>query len=171
MVLAGVVYFLPPVRERVDWRVNTWRMQIMSVIRPPEKEVFVPQKDNTPVATPAVTLAPTATQTPSSHIDGCNCSDQPTVIPTLPPRRCLHRSPLKGVRYIDQHGAKNYCAPSTLGMALSYYGWKGTRVDVAKVVKPYDDDYNVMPYEMENYARSTMPVYNPSPGWAGRLMC
>ncbi|NMB55150.1 MAG: hypothetical protein GYA15_10665, partial [Leptolinea sp.] len=151
IVLAGIIYLLPPVKERVDWRLNTWRMQIMSVIRPPEKEVFVPQQDKTLAVTPVNTLPVTITATIS-----------PTILPTvgtpipepspLPSNTALPPAvALKGVRYMDQHGAKNYCAPSTLGMALSFYGWKGTRADVAKVVKPYDDDYNVMPYEMENY--------------------
>jgi hypothetical protein len=139
-VLGGIIYFLPPVRERVDWRLNTWRMQIMSVIRPPEKEVFVPQKEITPVVTLAVTLAPTLTPTVVPTIASTVVVDQPTAIPTVAPTALPTQVSLKGVRYIDQHGVKNYCAPSTLGMALSYYGWKGTRVDVGKAVKPYDDD-------------------------------
>jgi len=151
VVLAGIIYLIPPVKERVDWRLNTWRMQIMSVIRPPEKEVFVPQQDKTLAVTPVNTLPVTITATISATIAPTVGTPipEPSPLPSstaLPPAVAL-----KGVRYMDQHGAKNYCAPSTLGMALSFYGWKGTRADVAKAVKPYDDDYNVMPYEMEDY--------------------
>jgi len=55
---------------------------------------------------------------------------------------------------MHQHGAYNYCAPATLGMALSFWGWEGDRTDTGKVVKPYPKDLNVMPYEMEDFAET-----------------
>lgn len=151
-MLAGIVYLLPPVKERVDWRLNTWRMQLMSIIRPPEKEVFVPQQEATIAVSPTIPVTPTMLASASPTVVQTESTPQPAVSPTRASTPLPSTIALKGVRYMDQHGARNYCAPSTLGMALSYYGWKGTRVDVAKVVKPYDDDYNVMPYELENYA-------------------
>lgn len=153
VVLAGVVYFLPPVRERVDFRLNTWRMQAMSIIRPPEKEVFVPQKA-TAAFTPVITMAPTVTPTVAPTQIPTSETTQPVETPTTAATPLPAMVDLKGVRYIDQHGVKNYCAPSTLAMALSYWGWKGSRTDVGKVVKPYDDDYNVMPYELEDYTKN-----------------
>jgi len=60
---------------------------------------------------------------------------------------------LSGVRYQDQHGLWNYCAPSNLAMALSYWDWQGDRLDTGKVLKPYDKDKNVMPYEMAAYVQ------------------
>jgi hypothetical protein len=54
---------------------------------------------------------------------------------------------------MDQHGLWNYCAPANLAMALSYWGWGGDRLDTGKVLKPYQKDKNVMPYEMEAYVR------------------
>lgn len=124
----------------------------MSIIRPPAKEVFVPQQEKTLVVTLVNTVQATVTATvvPTDLTPGGTVQSEqsPTAASTPLPAQVS----LKGVRYMDQHGVKNYCAPSTLGMAMSFYGWKGTRVDVAKVIKPYDDDYNVMPYEMENYA-------------------
>jgi len=153
VLLAGILYFIPPIRERVDGRLYMWRLQVLALIRPPEKEVFVPQTNVTPAATPVVTLPPTAVPTASpttapTAIDEVIPTPSPTVAATPIPTMVT----LKGVKYMDQHGARNYCAPSTLGMALSYWGWKGVRTDVGKVVKPYDDDYNVMPYELEDYS-------------------
>ena len=58
---------------------------------------------------------------------------------------------LDGVRYMDQHGLWNYCAPSNLAMALSYWGWEGDRLDTGQYLKPFEEDKNVMPYEMVNY--------------------
>jgi hypothetical protein len=67
---------------------------------------------------------------------------------------------LSGVIYVDQHGRWNYCGPANFTMALKFWGWKGNRDDIAKVVKPGIDnpkisfidkgktDKNVMPYEL-----------------------
>ena len=52
---------------------------------------------------------------------------------------------------MDQHGLWNYCAPSNLAMALSYWGWEGDRLDTGQYLKPFEEDKNVMPYEMVNY--------------------
>jgi tetratricopeptide (TPR) repeat protein len=52
---------------------------------------------------------------------------------------------------MDQHGLWNYCAPANLGMALSFWGWQGDRMDTGEVLKPYAKDKNVMPYELESY--------------------
>jgi tetratricopeptide (TPR) repeat protein len=154
VILAGVVYFLPPVRERVDGRLYMWRLQLISFIHPPEKEVFVPQQEKTVVATAVYTVVPTITETATqtTAIPAGMAQPDQTLTPVSTPNPPMVS--LKGVRYMDQHGIHNYCAPSTLGMALSYWGWNGTRTDVGKVVKPYDEDYNVMPYELANYAKN-----------------
>jgi tetratricopeptide (TPR) repeat protein len=67
------------------------------------------------------------------------------------------------VVYVDQHNRWNYCGPANLTMALNFWGWPGTRDDVARVVKPGVQDpsldfiqqgrwdKNVMPYEMANF--------------------
>jgi len=55
------------------------------------------------------------------------------------------------VRYDDQHGRFNYCAPANLSMALSYWGWQGNKDTVGPVIKPEPKDKNVMPYEMADY--------------------
>ena len=64
---------------------------------------------------------------------------------------------------MDQHNRWNYCGPANLTMALNYWGWPGNRDDVAKVVKPGDNDprldfvqqgkadKNVMPYELVDF--------------------
>jgi tetratricopeptide (TPR) repeat protein len=67
------------------------------------------------------------------------------------------------VIYVDQHERWNYCGPANLTMALNFWGWKGNRDDVARVVKPGDGnpregfieqgkaDKNVMPYELVDF--------------------
>ncbi|MGZ6315873.1 MAG: C39 family peptidase, partial [Anaerolineales bacterium] len=73
---------------------------------------------------------------------------------------------LPGVKYVDQFDRWNYCAPANLTMALNFWGWKGNRDDVAKVVKPGENDpsknfidrgksdKNVMPYELVDFVNN-----------------
>jgi len=151
VALAVGMYLVPQVRERVNWRVEQLRMQVMSIIRPPEKVVFVPQKTTLPTLPIEFTATPVPTvlQTVVSTNQLTATVDPASLSTPLPPF-----VEIKGVRYIDQHNAPNYCAPSTLAMGLSYWGWRGSREDVARVIKPYKEDYNVMPYEMENFTLS-----------------
>lgn len=154
-VLLVGVYYLPPVHDRLAWRLDELRIVIKGMIAPPERVQFLPQSeveaivDATIQAVTQLTATPTATQTPT-----------PTRVkttPVVPPTATLTPTPLPGkfnldgVRYEDQHGLWNYCAPANLSMALSFWGWTGTRLDTGKVLKPYSKDKNVMPYEMVDY--------------------
>jgi tetratricopeptide (TPR) repeat protein len=48
----------------------------------------------------------------------------------------------------------NNCGPTTLAMALSYWGRSETQYDIAPALKPDPEDKNVSPWEMEAYVRS-----------------
>ena len=47
---------------------------------------------------------------------------------------------IPGIIYVDQHNRWNYCGPANLAMALKFWGWKGSRDDIAKVIKPGIND-------------------------------
>ncbi len=148
LVLGGLLASLPPVHSWLSFHYDQVATRLHYALFPPEQAVFVPQ---TP--TPGEPAQPTPTSTP-----------QPTATATLPPLDTFTPAPtatplpetvaLKGVRYIDQHGLWNYCAPASLAMQLSYWGWKGTREDVGHFVKPFEEDKNVMPYELADYVNS-----------------
>ncbi len=152
--LAGLA--VPPVRERVFWHADQWRIRLQYALRPPEKEIFIPQEQPriTPTSQyageetapdPSATPLPTATSQPEVALD--------TPVPT-PTSRVLPASVrLDGIKYFDQHGLWNYCAPANLAMALSFWGWNGDRTDVGEWVKPFEKDKNVMPYELADYVR------------------
>lgn len=163
LLLTALVYNLPPVHARLSGRVEAWQAQIKYTLNPPEEAVFVPQEQAegdlpTPNPTPTPIL-PTATPTSPGPTDTPEPSPTPTETPTPPPEFVS----LDGVVYVDQHNRWNYCGPANLTMALNYWGWPGTRDDVAAVVKPGIDDpsldfiqrgkldKNVMPYEMANF--------------------
>jgi hypothetical protein len=148
IALAILVYNIPWVHDRLAWRLDELRSGIGRIFNPPQDAVFAP-------ATPAEQPTRAATATPSETLI------TPTPFPTfepLPPAVTLD-----GITFVTQQGRWNYCGPSTLTMALNYWGWVGDRDDVASVIKPGEDspgmdfiqrgrkDVNVMPYEMESF--------------------
>jgi hypothetical protein len=155
-VIAGGVMLVPGIRDRVLWHGNNLYIQIRYMLFPPEKLVFVPQAEagvELP-ATPTLPI-PTATAQPSST----PALDQPTATsePTSTPLPAMAQ--ITGVKYFDQHGLYNYCAPANLAMALSFWGWGGDRTDVGNSVKPYEKDKNVMPYELADYVGTNTDLH------------
>jgi hypothetical protein len=158
LIVAAVIFVLlisfliPGIRERILWRVDRLWIRVLYAVNPPEEDIFIPNQEGETLATAigATSLpTPTAllqedTPTPKSGSQSSStATPQATAIPDS------HFT--DGFRYIDQHGVWNYCAPSNLAMALSYWGWDGDRLDVGHSVKPNDNDMNVMPYELADY--------------------
>lgn len=155
ILVAGIIGFMlvifgsfliPGIRERILWKINDVKIQIDYAINPPEESVFVP------VATIEQTLQPTTTPTPAATWTP-TLSNEPTIVvtPTITPTSLPSSFLLSGIRYQDQHGLWNYCAPANLAMQLSYWGWEGDRMDTGMVLKPFEKDKNVMLYEMADY--------------------
>jgi len=148
LLLGLFLITLPPVRDRILYRFDQARVRVYYALNPPEEAVFVPQAQVETIVQAtflAMTPSPIFTETPSPMV---------TLEPTQTPTPLPASYQLQGVRYEDQHGLWNYCAPASLSMALSYWGWQGTRLDTGSFLKPYEKDKNVMPYEMVNYIQS-----------------
>ena len=59
-LLCGLVYNLPPVHDRLAWRVDNLRVPIKRYFNPPEQVVFVPQEQVDAIVQATLTaLAPT----------------------------------------------------------------------------------------------------------------
>lgn len=150
LLAGGVVLAVPSLRASAGFQIDKIRVQVQYALKPPEEAVFVPESDlATIVQATMLAQGPSATPIPSSTPTATPLG--PTQTPTPTPTPLPSAVTLTGVRYIDQHGLWNYCAPSTLAMALTYWGWQGERTDVGPVVKPYEKDKNVMPYELQDY--------------------
>ncbi len=150
--LCGLVAMLPPIRDRIAYRVDLVRNRIEYTFFPPTEEIFVPQGQQAVAAVATLeTAAPPAAETPTPIPPATLLPTVPTSTPGPTATPLPSQIILQGVRYEDQHGLWNYCAPATLSMALSYWGWEGTRLDTGKYLKPFDLDLNVMPYEMADY--------------------
>ncbi|MEW6567529.1 MAG: C39 family peptidase [Chloroflexota bacterium] len=146
-LLAAFVYNLPPVRERLGWRVSNLRAEIWYALNRPEEALFTPNATVAAIVQSTLqAIAPTLTPTASPDPTGTLA---PTSTPTPEPTPLPEAVQLNGVRHEFQYW--NNCAPATLSMALSYWGWEGDQRDTARVLKPNPRDKNVMPYEMEAF--------------------
>ena len=155
VLMAALVYNLPPVNARLAWRVENLRTQIKYALSPPEQSVFVPQGNS--LATPVVRVfTPTASSTPADTPtqSGPTHTPEPSLTPTISPTPLPEAMTLEGVKYEDQHARFNYCGPANLSMALTFWGWNGNRDVVGRAIKPETDDKNVMPYEMAEFAET-----------------
>ena len=139
------IYNLPPVQERLGWRVAEITARIKYSLSPPEQVVFIPEnilltQTISPRSSPPVPFSATATQIPSTK--------QPFASPTS--TAILKPIPksiqLNGFQH--EYQTWNNCGPATLGMALSYWGWVGDQRTIAAFTKPNSRDKNVMPYEL-----------------------
>ncbi|MGB2963213.1 MAG: C39 family peptidase [Anaerolineales bacterium] len=152
ILLAALIYRIPFVYDRLSWRVEDLKTQIIYFINPPDEAIFIPAGE-TPLATPIITAQP---DTPEPTLEAVPTEEttQPTSTPL--PEQVI----LDGIVFVHQHERWNYCAPANLAMALNFWGWPGDRDDIARVVKPGvsnpdldfiqqgRSDKNVMPSEL-----------------------
>jgi len=159
-LIGFLVYNLPPIHERLAWRVDNIQAQIYYYLNPPEQAVFIPQEQQieaivqaTLQALPATTTpAPSHTPLPSPTVVGATPTPPPSPTPTLPPTAIPEKATLTGL--VHEYQQMNNCGPATLAMALSFWGWQGDQRDTRLFLRPNFatvDDKNVMPAEMVNY--------------------
>ena len=154
-VLAIGAYYIPPVHDRLAWRVDEARTRLKYFFNPPDQAVFQPTQQvdfesvlATTRASYLMTLTPQATSTPQTG---------PTLAPTITPTPLPASVVLEGVKYEDQHNRWNYCGPANFSMALTFWGWEGNRDVIGRAVKPSDKDKNVMPYELQDFISENVP--------------
>jgi hypothetical protein len=155
MLLIIGLYYIPPIHDRLAWRLDSLRTQIKYLVNPPDEAVFQPtQQAQLDIAVTQMmkileaTLMPQETATPNSG---------PTLRPTVTSTPLPATLMLNGIKYEHQHGRLNYCGPANFSMALTYWGWDGNRDVIGKAVKPTDKDKNVMPYELQDYITDNVP--------------
>ena len=177
--LGLVTYNLPPIHDRLAWRVEDVITHVHNLLNPPAKDIFVPQGQQdaevaTIVAATMQALTPSLTATCSGvscatatlECPGNTCqtltpSTPATLAPTLPPTQTPTAIPsqvvLKGI--VHEYQKMNNCGPTNLAMALSFWGWQGDQMVTAAYLRPgfhpssadNKDDKNVMPYEMVDF--------------------
>lgn len=151
LVFLGL-YNLPPIHDRLAWRLDELRTRIKYALNPPEEALFIPQGGGALPTPRIVTVVPKAS--PTATLPGPSSTPEPSHTPTITPAALPESVNLAGVKYEDQHNRWNYCGPANLSMALTFWGWEGNRDVVGKYVKPEDKDKNVMPYEMQDFVET-----------------
>jgi hypothetical protein len=156
-----ILYNLPPVHQRLAWRVSGLQAQVRRLLNPPEQLVFVPggQADPGAVSTMvqatagALQTAAASTPAPGAEITSTftpapSMTAQPSATPTLLPTPIPAKAMLNGI--VHEYQQFNNCGPANLAMALSYWGWQGDQRDTRRFLRPNleVDDKNVMPAEM-----------------------
>jgi tetratricopeptide (TPR) repeat protein len=148
-LFSALAYNIPPIHDRLAWRVDNLRVQVKRLINPPEQVVFVPQEQVdaivqgtlTAMAQPPTQPAlPDMTETPPPS---------PIPSPTLAP--IPESAVLNGIRH--EYQQFNNCAPASLSMVLSYWGWPGDQYQTRAYLRPSFeiDDKNVNPFEIVDY--------------------
>lgn len=163
-----LIYNLPPVHQRLAWRVAGWQAQVRRVLNPPEQMVFVPQGQtetgalatmveatwqalqSSTTLTPSPPDEPAATFTPAPSVTA-----EPSATPTLLPTPIPAKVVLSGIGH--EYQQFNNCGPANLAMALSYWGWQGDQRDTRTFLRPNRevDDKNVMPAEMVTFVQQS----------------
>jgi tetratricopeptide (TPR) repeat protein len=147
-LISVLVYNLPPVHERLAWRVDNLLVDVKRFFNPPEEVVFTPQ-EQVEIIVNATLTAPT--QPPLSPL--VTVSPAPTLLPSLTPTAVPARAMLTGIRH--EYQQFNNCAPANLSMVLSYWGWAGSQYETREYLRPnYEvDDKNVNPFEIVDYVQ------------------
>lgn len=149
MAFLGVfaLYNLPPVQDRVGWRVAELLARFKYAISPPEEVVFVPQ-EKTSLSTQSLRVTPTAATLAPSTTAIVTSSPTPDLsnTPSRTPTPIPQKTQLTGFKH--EYQTWNNCGPATLGMALSFWDWEGDQRPIAAFTKPNSRDKNVMPYEL-----------------------
>jgi len=162
-VLAIGLYYLPPIHDRLAWRVDDMRTRVKYFFNPPNQAVFQPAQQAAIDAIVQATMQafsteqarPASDSTPVISISPTGSA--PTAFPTLTPTPGPGKVSLTGVKYEDQYHRSNYCGPANFSMALTFWGWTGNRDVIGKAVKPNDKDKNVMPYEFQDFITQNVP--------------
>src|SRR5512139_2586920 len=145
-LLSVLFYNLPPVHDRLAWRVDNFRVQVKRYFNPPEQVVFVPQEQVDAIVNATLTaMAPTFSPTLPAAL---TATPSPLPVPTATWAPLPESASLNGIRH--EYQQFNNCAPASLSMVLSYWGWAGDQYVTRAYLRPSFeiDDKNVNPSEI-----------------------
>jgi hypothetical protein len=144
LILAFVLYSLPPVKQRLSWRIDFLQTYLRGVINParpiptPVAEAKLPEPQ---VSTPTASPAPPPSPTPG-----------PTLTPSPSPTPLPEAVSLPAPAWEKQD--INNCGPAALAMHLRYFGWEGDQFAISDLIKPIREDRNVNVEELVYYVRT-----------------
>lgn len=140
------LYHLPPVKDRLEWRVDKAEGIVRGWIYPGDT-LPTPQGVAAPPAAP--TAAVTATPVPRTDSD---FTPPPTSTPAPTATPLPEHVQLPAPEWEKQDW--NNCGPATLALHLRFYGWQGDQFDISDLLKPDRGDKNVNVEELVYYVRT-----------------
>ncbi len=143
-ILGILLYQLPPIKQRLAWRIDFAMAYLRGVVRP---------VGQVPTALPQPVVRVTSNPTPTeivvqTSIPATATPQLPTPSPTPLPSSVSLSAPAWERQDI------NNCGPASLAMYLRYYGWEGDQFDIAELLKPQREDRNVNVEELVYYVRT-----------------
>ncbi len=136
-LVAVLIVQIPAIRSRLSWRYEVWSTYVKNVVDPvgpmPTPVPSTPFSTFTPLA-PKSTVA---TRTPLAALPTATALPLPAQVSLPSPK-------------YERQGINN-CGPATLAMGLRMYGWQGNQDDIAKIIKPVEQDRNVNPDELRYF--------------------
>jgi tetratricopeptide (TPR) repeat protein len=154
-LLAGLVYWIPPIHRRLSWRVDFALTYLRGIVQPagamptalPLPRVMVTSR---PAPSPTIPLSTTTTSNP--------VTPEPTATPGPTPTAIPSSVSLTAPTWEQQD--INNCGPASLAMFLNFYGWKGDQLAIDAVVKPQREDRNVNVEELAYFVRTQVGWLN-----------
>jgi hypothetical protein len=158
VVLAYLIYLVPPVHDRLEWRMDFLMAYIGGIIHPANQiplPVAVVSLDPHSLTIGTATPTKMASRLPSvTPLTGVK-SAVPTLAATATQAPTPTPTPLPAQVKLDpppyEKQTVNNCGPASLSLYLRTYGWEGNQKDVTDVVKPNIDDRNVNVDELGYY--------------------
>jgi hypothetical protein len=140
LTILVLTYFVPPINERLSWRVDVAITYIRSWLQPAGA---MPTPDLASVALP--TLTPPLAPSPFPSL--VPSATAATALPTAFPTSTQAPTPIPAKTVLTppawEKQAPNNCGATTLSMLLHFYGWKGDQQTISDLVKPIQADRNV----------------------------
>jgi tetratricopeptide (TPR) repeat protein len=159
VLLVPLVYQVPWVKQRLEWRLDIARTYVRGVFNPGSAVPTPITRATLEVmaASPTPTIEP-RTSTPAPELQagtatpGATQTPAPSATPTPTASPIPERVELTPMTWEKQDW--NNCGPAALSIYLNYYGWEGDQFTISSVVKPVREDRNVNVEELVYFARN-----------------
>ena len=148
LIIGILIYQVPAIKLRVDWRLDIARTYIRNVINP-VGDVPTPQPQPAVAVTAFPTHIPTAQPTEASLPTPTEAViPTQTAVPTALPEFVDLGSPAW------EKQTPNNCGPATLSLYLKTHNWDGDQNSISDQLKPETGDRNVNVEELTHYVRT-----------------
>jgi hypothetical protein len=152
-LLVGAAYRLPPIHDRLSWRVDFAMTYLRGLIHPIQAMPTAlpkPQVEVASLLTATLQPTPTALEPPATQALTPTPEYTPTPLPSPTP---LPQAVFLPAPEWEKQDINN-CGPAALTMYLRTFGWEGDQETITKIIKPYREDRNVNVEELAYYVRN-----------------